>query len=266
MRKEGHILNCKKCGRRKWGKTAETMQVGGQTVRVWICRAYNKRTGLFCGHKQPEETAFYEKKLHPRVLYIDIERSLGEFYGYDRRVPSRYIPIDFLRREPFLLCYAAGWVEETETGYQYILSDCLRQEDVLARDDRRILLSLWSLLDSADYVVGHNVRRFDNRKINERFILLGMPAPSGYKTLDTYVWGKGKFDFMGNGLDFLAPRFGGHGKMTIEREDWIRAVETGDPQTLLDIETYCRADVRNGIRVFRRMVEYIESSGEMVYK
>lgn len=80
------------------------------------------------------------------------------------------------------------------------------------------------------------------------------------------MWGKARFDFMSNGLDFIAPKLGGSPKRNMEREDWIRIVETGDPQTLADMESYCRCDVRNGITVFRRMVAYIESSGETVYK
>ena len=239
--------------------------IDGQEVRVWICLAQNKTSGLSCGHRQTEQPGFYRTKILPHILYIDIERSLGEFYAYDRKVPSGYMSIEMLKTEPFIICYAAGWV--TKSGdFQYIFSDCVRQDEALRRDDSRVMESLWRLMNDADYIVGHNVRRFDDKKVNERFISLGMTAPTEYKTIDTYVWSKAKFDFMSNGLNYIAPKLGGTPKQEVTRDDWIEVVETGNRDTLMKVEEYCRGDVREGIHVFRREWDYIESSGKQVFK
>ena len=39
--------------------------------------------------------------------------------------------------------------------YKY-LNDCLTPKESLKRDDKRILRSVWKLMEKADVIIGHN--------------------------------------------------------------------------------------------------------------
>ena len=52
-------------------------------------------------------------------------------------------------------------------------------------NDLELAKRLWDVLDGADLIVGHNIDKFDIRKMNTRFLVHGLPPPSPYKTCDT---------------------------------------------------------------------------------
>ncbi len=54
-----------------------------------------------------------------------------------------------------------------------------------SRDDKRLMSDLWELLDQADMVGAHNLDRFDDKKINYRFMVHGFGPPSPYQHIDT---------------------------------------------------------------------------------
>lgn len=252
-----HCANCHK--KNLWRKTPDTKLVDGQRVRIWQCR---------CGHRQSEEP-LQIARVKPKILYFDVERAPGVAYYYDRKVRGGYISTDFLKDEPFIICWAAAWLD-VGTEFQYVISAAVSCAESLAgakgAGDRRILKELFKLLDCADYVVGHNVDGFDLRKINNRFIQLDMGLPYQFKTIDTLKLSRKYFPFESNGLDYISVKLGGRPKMEINFEDWKRIVETGDSLTLQKAENYCRGDVREGIGIFESMVKTIESSGRKIIR
>jgi DNA polymerase elongation subunit (family B) len=251
------VTNCKKCGKKKWLKTDRRAIVDGKEVRVWRC--FNKD----CGHEQEEEAPFIPRVVIPRVLYFDIERSPGESYYYDRKV--EYIPTHMLKKEPYIICWAAAWLDGCNE-FQYVVSERVRSDEAVSRNDKRILEALRGLMDSADYIVGHNVDGFDIKKVNNRFLQLGIPKPYLYKTIDTLKLSRTHAPFESNGLDYISQKMGGRAKMDIHFEDWKRIVETGDAATLDKAEMYCRGDVREGSRYAKQMFDWLESGGVKVYK
>jgi len=136
----------------------------------------------------------------------------------------------------------------------------------VVKNDRRIMKGLWELLNQADYVVGHNVDGFDIKKVNNRFVQLGMDLPYMYKTVDTLKLSRKYFPFESNGLDYIAQKIGGKAKQDIDFDDWRRIVETGDEKTLVKAERYCKGDVREGLNVWRYFRRKIESSGKVLIK
>ena len=253
------MQNCRKCGFKKWLKPRSKnnrwvdVEYEGNKYRLrqWRCGARG------CGHLQAEEPP--PAKEEPRILYFDIERAPGEAYYYNRR--TDYIPANFLKTEPFIICWAASWV-----GSDKIVSECVTSKEARHRNDKRIMKILWDMLDSADLVVGHNVNSFDIRHVNNRFLQWGMSAPSTYKTVDTLKLIRRYAPFESNGLDYIAPRMGGKPKQDIFFDDWRRIVETGDQRTLNKARKYCRGDVSEGITVFLRLREWVESGGGVVFK
>ena len=213
-----------------------------------------------CGKWQLEERP-QGLKIPPKVLYIDIERSLMTLYGYELAVRSGYINKDMIRSEAFIICWAAGWV-----GGKGIKSACVTQAEAVRKDDRRILAELWDLMDQADIITGHNVSNFDYKKVNQRFLVHGMGLPVVSKALDTLKLARKHFPFESNSLEYISTHLGGLPKKDIRLEDWIRIVEYGDPATLRKAVGYCKGDVREGVNVFNKFVNHLQSSGHVIYR
>lgn len=243
------MQNCDGCLKKNlW----QSSQYWTDEQRWWRCRN--------CGHWQLEVPP-QGLKIAPKILYFDIERSLMTFYSYERAVRSGYLPKEWIRQEAFIICWAAGWI-----GGKVIKSACVTQAEALRRDDRRVLQELWHMLDSADIITGHNVTDFDYKKVNQRFLVHEMGVPSVGKVMDTLKMAKKHFPFESNSLEYISTHLGGRPKKEINLADWIRIVETGDPATLRKAERYCKGDVREGVYVFNRFVDHIQSSGTQVYK
>ncbi len=114
----------------------------------------------------------------PRVLLFDVETSpsLGWVWGkYDQNV------IDF-EHQWYLLSFASKW--EGEKTQVFALPD-FKGYKAHKEDDYRLTQKLWELFDEADIIVGHNVKKFDIRKCNARFIYHRLGPPSPYKVFDT---------------------------------------------------------------------------------
>lgn len=75
-------------------------------------------------------------------------------------------------------------------------------------DDRELVEELWHLLDRADVLCGHNIDRFDIRKINARFLYHGLTLPSSYKTVDTLKVARKMFMLNSNKLDHIGKLLG----------------------------------------------------------
>lgn len=72
------------------------------------------------------------------------------------------------------------------------------------RDDTALMRSLWIVLDEADIIIAQNGVGFDVKKINARFIELGMPPPSPFKVIDTMLEAKKIARFTSNRLAWLS--------------------------------------------------------------
>ena len=73
-------------------------------------------------------------------------------------------------------------------------------------DDTKILKVIWKLLDEADVVVTQNGRKFDQKKLNARFVMNGMQPPSSFKHIDTFLIAKKHFGFTSNKLEYMTDR------------------------------------------------------------
>lgn len=248
------MRNCDKCGRKKWLKTNKTAIVDGVRVRVWKC------SNITCPHEQAEESPFLTQTHAPKKLYFDIETGYDMFYNFGARVNSKYLPIDNLIREGYIICWAAAWLNDADE-FTYIISNCVTQAEALRHDDSRILAELWQMMDSADYWIGHNSDKFDIRRVRARFDVHGMGFPYKAKQKDSLKLIRKFEDRISNKLDYLT----GGGKQEMSRADWLAIADNGDPAALLKMETYCRHDVRIGADWFRNLVHNIEMSGEKVW-
>lgn len=103
-----------------------------------------------------------------KVLLFDIETSPSISYTFGR---FKYnIMYDQVEQEPMMLTWSAKWLYGGE-----IFSDKITPDEVLRCDDKRIVTSLWNLINEADIVIAHYGDGFDIPMLNTRAILNGLP-------------------------------------------------------------------------------------------
>ena len=212
---------------RFWLKSIQNSKCDTIMVKSMMTRSDSENRGA--------ETAGVSQ---PRILIVDIETApiFGAVWG----LFNNFLSLEQVKDDWFILSYSAKWVGDPIVTYQD------QRHIVPMEDDTLLLEALWKLLDEADFVVAHNGRRFDVKKINARFCLAGMPPPSPYKIVDTLETAKRNFAFTSNKLAYLTDKLcntkkRSHGKFpgyTLWQQCLLRNLEAWD-----EMELYNRDDV-----------------------
>jgi hypothetical protein len=171
----------------------------------------------------------------PKILLLDIETLFGVariWHTGKQRISHQQIV-----QNSCILSWCGKWLYDAD-----MMSDILTPGEAVARDDRRILESVWKALDIADVVVGHNVRRFDVRTLNARFFYHKMNPPLPYRTVDTLTESQKNFKLFSYKLDYLSKLINNQGKLETDYELWIKCSE-GDPESLDHMLAYNQGDV-----------------------
>jgi DNA polymerase elongation subunit (family B) len=178
----------------------------------------------------------------PKILILDIESSfkLAGVWGRFKQD----ISMNQIIQDTHILCWSAKWL-----GEKKFMSDSLHKHITLYKkdptNDRKVLESVWKLLDEADYVVAHNGARFDGPVLNARFIQHGMQPPSSYKMIDTLSLARRSFKFTSNRLDDLGKALKvGQKAETGGFDLWKQIVLKQDKRAFAKMVKYCEQDVR----------------------
>lgn len=132
--------------------------------------------------------------MQSKTLVLDIETS--PVLAYVWALKDQNIGLNQIHKDWDLMAWGAKWLDDPVSKVMY--DD--RRDD---KDDKRILKGVWKLLDEADIVITQNGKKFDSRKLNARFMLHGMPPPSPYKHLDTYLIARDAAEFTSHKLEYL---------------------------------------------------------------
>lgn len=141
-----------------------------------------------------------KNKKGPKVLVLDIETApiVAWCWGiWDQNVGLNQIKSDW-----HLLSFSAKWLGDSPNKIVY--AD--QRNAKVIEDDRPLLDKVWKLLDECDILITQNGKKFDTKKLNARFVLNGMPAPSSYKQIDTLVIAKKHFGFTSNKLEYMSDK------------------------------------------------------------
>jgi len=243
------LQNCDKCKGKRWyvvldKKTGKQKKRNGK--RLWRCYR--------CNHKQVEPDApnILDKRIRakPNILYIDLEISKSIYYSYGARVPSKYLNVEDLVQEYYMICWAASYLGDNNVFHARVSSGSAKKGR-----DKVILKQLRELMASADIIAGHNVDAYDMKRANTRFILNGIEPVINVKTLDTLKIARQKFTFESKKLDYISQRLGFGSKDKITNEDWNNIMR-GDENTLEKVDKYCVGDVKNGKKVLAVLMNY----------
>jgi len=187
----------------------------------------------------------------PKILILDIETAPLRAYVW--RTWRQNIYLDQMISDWFMITWAAKWLLEPET-----FSQRLNSKEILQEDDKRIVETLWHLLNQADIVIAHNGKSFDIPKIKSRFLLHGLPPTTYYQQIDTKEVAKREFGFSSNKLEGLARTFGIEGKDETDFTLWSACMD-GNEDALKYMEIYNRKDVSVLEEVYLIMRPYIKA-------
>lgn len=140
------------------------------------------------------------KATGPRVLLFDIETA--PMLGYVWGLWDQNIALNQIKQEWFVLSWSAKWLDDPPNKIMYM--DSRKNKNI--EDDSRLLKGIWKLLDEADAVITQNGKSFDQKKLNARFIMNGMPKPSSFKHIDTLRLAKKHFAFTSNKLEYMTDK------------------------------------------------------------
>jgi uncharacterized protein YprB with RNaseH-like and TPR domain len=189
----------------------------------------------------------------PKVLLFDIETSPLQAFVFQKSIWKTNVGADQVISEWYMLTWSAKWLFDDT-----LISQRLTGKEARKEDDSRIVEGLWKLLDEADIVIAHNGDGFDIPNMNTRFVVLGLPPPSPYQTIDTMLVARKQFGFTHNSLNGLAKIFGFEAKMDTDFELWKRCV-AGDEEALEYMQTYNKGDVTLLEKIYLKLRPWIKN-------
>lgn len=140
------------------------------------------------------------KKHGPKILLYDIETA--PILGYVWSLWDQNVGLNQIKSDWYVLSWSAKWLGDPPSKVMY--ADQRKAKDI--ENDKPILKKLWKLLDEADVVVTQNGKSFDEKKLNARFVLHGMPPPSSSQHIDTKRIAKKYFAFTSNKLEYMTDK------------------------------------------------------------
>jgi len=208
----------------------------------WICNV--------CAKQFTTEIENYSTQF-PKILLFDIETSFYHFVGWGTY--KQYINHHQITKHQYILSWAAKWLYD-----ENVQSDVVTPEEAKNRDDKRVLKSIWKLLDKADIVIGHNGDRFDLRKLRWRFISQEIEPPTPFRIIDTLKIARKEFFAPSYKQDFLTKYFKLQNKLETDFQLWVDC-EAGDKKRLAEMVDYNEHDVIGLEQVYIKLRPYIRN-------
>ena len=198
----------------------------------------------------------------PKILLLDIETSpiLADVW----QLWDNNVGLNQIRKDWQVISWSAKWLGEKEIFYQD-----LRGGKKL-KSDKKILKSIWKLINKADIVIGHNSKKFDIKKLNARFKFHKMKPPSSFKHIDTFIIAKRHFCFTSNKLEHLCEFLDVKHKKLVDRKYvghslWVECCVKGNLDAWQDMEKYNKQDVKALEDVYNELIPWDNSINFNLY-
>lgn len=202
------------------------------------------------GQVVPEGSVDVVPRKIPKILLLDIETLPCTVFVWG--LYKQRISHENLINDQSIVCWSAKWLYGSE-----VLSDCMTSEETKTRDDKRIMQSMWRLLEDSDVIIAHNGVKFDLRKINARFLYHKIAPPSPYQVVDTLKASQKAFGTTSHKLDYLGKYLLNKGKIETDFGLW-RKCYSGDQESLDYMVAYNKEDVILLEEVYLEMLPYIK--------
>lgn len=202
-------------------------------------------------------------KDQPKVLIFDIETA--PIMAYVWKLWDNTVSLNMIEQDWFVLSWSAKWLGAPEDEVMY--EDQRKSKDI--ENDKKILKSIWKLLDEADIVITQNGKSFDQKKLNARFILNGMEPTSSYRHIDTLSIAKSVFKFTSNKLEYMTDKLCTKYKKLKHAKFsgfslWKECMK-GNKEAWKEMELYNRYDVLSLEELYTKLIPWDNSINFNVY-
>ena len=199
----------------------------------------------------------------PKILCYDIETS--PILGYVWQLWDQNVALNQIKDDWSVLSWGAKWYDPSNPKVMYM--DQRDAKDI--NDDKKILKGIWDLLNEADIVVTQNGKKFDEKKLNARFIINGMKPPSSSKHIDTLVLAKRHFGFTSNKLEYMADKVNKKYKKlkheTFSGFELWKACLAGNLKAWKEMEKYNKHDVLSLEELYTRLRPWDNTNYNLYY-
>lgn len=199
-----------------------------------------------------------------KVLLLDIETSPMVTLTWG--IHEQNIGLNQVVEPSYIIAWSAKWLDKKEIFY----SD-QRKSDSLKGGESDLLEPLVKLVDEADIVIGHNVKKFDLRKINSGVIKNELKKPSSYKIIDTLTISRKHFNLPSYKLEYLAEFLGcKHKKLTKRKYHgmtlWTECCLNDNQDAWKEMEKYNKQDVIVLEEVYNKLIPWDDTINFGVYE
>lgn len=183
-----------------------------------------------------------------RILTIDIETR--PLLSYHWSLWDQNIGIAQIVEHGGMMCFAAKWLGKSEVEFYSDHHD----------GKQKMLEEAHRLLSEADVVVTYNGDRFDVKRLNNEFLLVGMSPPKPYKSIDLIKTNKQRFDLPSRKLDYLVQQTGVGAKVKHQGFDlWVDCMK-GDAKAWATMKRYNIGDVKITEKAYLHLLPWLTNA------
>lgn len=227
---------CPVCQSTKVVKDGKTRQEKSRfKCKNKLCSHYinTKRRKRFVERQQQNVLEAWNRV--PKILLLDTEVSPKE--GFFWNVWNTNINSVFLKHDSNIICWSAKFLFDSKMHH-----DCQTAKEAENRDDKRIVKSLYDLMNEADVIVAHNLDKYDYPIIKTRGLIHGFQPLKSLLGIDTLKQVKKEFKFTWNSLNWISSVLNKEEKLKTDYSLWLKVLE-GDKKSLNYMQEYCDKDV-----------------------
>lgn len=184
----------------------------------------------------------------PRILVFDLETSPNTVFTW--RIGNKIsIGMDNIIDERKIICIGYKWLGEKETH-------CINF-NIKNQEDKWMLIEFAKVINSAEYILGHNVDAYDLKFLRARCIKHGIQINPKFNSIDTLKEAKKQFNFNSNKLDYIAQFLGLGAKIHTEYDLWKNIILNKSQDSLDKMITYCKHDVDLTEQVYNKLEPFL---------
>lgn len=228
-----------------FGKEGIVCEKGGIFHQLLANEIINLNTTPVTLQYNPKDVAFKPK---PRILVFDLETSPNTVFTW--RIGNKIsIGMDNIIDERKIICIGYKWLGEKETH-------CINF-NIKNQEDKWMLIEFAKVINSAEYILGHNVDAYDLKFLRSRCIKHGIQINPKFNSIDTLKEAKKQFNFNSNKLDYIAQFLGLGAKIHTEYDLWKNIILNKSQDSLDKMITYCKHDVDLTEQVYNKLEPYL---------
>ncbi len=189
----------------------------------------------------------------PQILTIDIETSphTGYFWGHKWQTGI----LEFIEYGQ-IIGFSAKWLKGNQITKTLIDYKDYRPGKM---NDQKIVKDIHKLIEKADILIGHNIKDFDMRYINSRFLKHNLNPPTTYKLIDTKTEAKRIMKLSSYKLDDLGDYLSIGNKMQHEGFSmWLKCRE-GDKKAWNRMKKYNHQDTILTEKLYLKLRPYMNN-------